>query len=788
MPDLRRLIREIHRRSLWQVLTVYVVSSWLILQFVDTLAGALNLPSWASPLALFLLIVGLPIVLATAFVQEGAVPADADRAATRTAASDPGGRASSHDRTSWDELRQQLTWPRALLGGVVAFSLLFGVAGLVVLLGDDGRTVSTDPAETADPAVAVLPFTVRGLDLEVWREGMVDLLSPMIDGVEGLRAINARTVLARWSERVGDGDADLETSLEVARGAGGRFALIGSAVATGPTVRIELELHDTATGERLAAGRVEGSASDMMALTDGAATEAARAVLESLGKIPDFELERMTESAEARMAFLEGEVAFREYRLVEARNAYERAVAVDSAFAFAHLRLAEVAQWGATYSARNLREHREAAARHVDRLTERSRMRVRAAQASGVERQEILRDAVSRYPDDAILWYELGEALIHTSAGFPGFDEIRGAFNRALELEPNRAANYPHVVSLAFQESADTARTRRLADAFLELAGNIEGAYAPDADPRIGPFMFDLMFGSPSERAAAVSALDTLPPDFLLGAGQFAWNPRRWEAFEPVNLALIRHPGAGDSETVFGTMLASANRRQMIAYALWRGQPERALQFASGENLALGPGESPSRGLLYHLHALDIPVPGETLTREFGAARIDSTSDPETVFLGGAFAADEERWDDHESAIRELERRGSADARREVLEAYGIWRRGDVESAIPVFEQHHPRRRLVQWWLGDAYLEAGHFEDAERVFSSYAWNQWYTPFSREPLAQQRLGRIYEALGRPDDAANAYAYFLEDWENAEPALQPLVEDTRRRLEAIVDERG
>ncbi|MEJ2339376.1 MAG: hypothetical protein P8Y15_10820, partial [Gemmatimonadales bacterium] len=64
-----RLIREIHSRSLWQVLGIYVVGSWLVLQVVDTLAGALNLPDWAPPLALFLLIIGLPIVLATAVIQ-----------------------------------------------------------------------------------------------------------------------------------------------------------------------------------------------------------------------------------------------------------------------------------------------------------------------------------------------------------------------------------------------------------------------------------------------------------------------------------------------------------------------------------------------------------------------------------------------------------------------------------------------------------------------------------------------------------------------------------------------
>ena len=64
MSRLRQLIHEIHRRSLWQVLGIYVLGSWLALQAVDTLAGALNLPDWAPPLALFLLIIGLPVVLA----------------------------------------------------------------------------------------------------------------------------------------------------------------------------------------------------------------------------------------------------------------------------------------------------------------------------------------------------------------------------------------------------------------------------------------------------------------------------------------------------------------------------------------------------------------------------------------------------------------------------------------------------------------------------------------------------------------------------------------------------
>ncbi len=71
MNRLRQLIHEIHRRSLWQVLGIYVVASAGVLGGLGTLSDVLILPEWFSPLAFALLIVDLPIVLATAFVGEG---------------------------------------------------------------------------------------------------------------------------------------------------------------------------------------------------------------------------------------------------------------------------------------------------------------------------------------------------------------------------------------------------------------------------------------------------------------------------------------------------------------------------------------------------------------------------------------------------------------------------------------------------------------------------------------------------------------------------------------------
>ena len=49
---LKRLIREIHRRSIWQVLGVYLLASWAVLGGVGTLMDTLNLPEWFPPLAL----------------------------------------------------------------------------------------------------------------------------------------------------------------------------------------------------------------------------------------------------------------------------------------------------------------------------------------------------------------------------------------------------------------------------------------------------------------------------------------------------------------------------------------------------------------------------------------------------------------------------------------------------------------------------------------------------------------------------------------------------------------
>ena len=56
MSRLKQLIQEIHRRSLWQVLLIYIAASWVVFQVVQTVTEGLGLPTWFPAFAALLLL------------------------------------------------------------------------------------------------------------------------------------------------------------------------------------------------------------------------------------------------------------------------------------------------------------------------------------------------------------------------------------------------------------------------------------------------------------------------------------------------------------------------------------------------------------------------------------------------------------------------------------------------------------------------------------------------------------------------------------------------------------
>ena len=89
MSRLKRLIREAHQRSLWQALVIYLGASYAVLEAVALFRDEFGLPDWLLPVALSLLVIGLPVVIVTSLAKEEVygdeVPAEHAEAAAEEA-------------------------------------------------------------------------------------------------------------------------------------------------------------------------------------------------------------------------------------------------------------------------------------------------------------------------------------------------------------------------------------------------------------------------------------------------------------------------------------------------------------------------------------------------------------------------------------------------------------------------------------------------------------------------------------------------------------------------------
>ena len=124
-----------HKATLWKVLGVYAAGSWFVLQVVDLLADNVGLPPWVFTFALTLLIIGLPIVGATAYLQGMGQAQRTDDAPRK------GG------------TRSLFTWRNAILVGAAAFAFWGVVAAGWLLLGKLGPEATQSEAEVGTPAV-----------------------------------------------------------------------------------------------------------------------------------------------------------------------------------------------------------------------------------------------------------------------------------------------------------------------------------------------------------------------------------------------------------------------------------------------------------------------------------------------------------------------------------------------------------------------------------------------------------------------------------------------------------
>lgn len=117
------------------------------------------------------------------------------------------------------------------------------------------------------------------------------------------------------------------------------------------------------------------------------------------------------------------------------------------------------------------------------------------------------------------------------------------------------------------------------------------------------------------------------------------------------------------------------------------------------------------------------------------------------------------------------------------LDAVAEFRRGDIAFDGAPADECAP---CLSFNLGRAFDAAGKADSATAAFERYLatpyWLKGDVEFDplRVPAIRERLGQLYESMGKPDKAIEQYRLFIDLWKNADPELQPRVADARKRL--------
>jgi serine/threonine-protein kinase len=254
------------------------------------------------------------------------------------------------------------------------------------------------------------------------------------------------------------------------------------------------------------------------------------ALLPQLGRRRAGEVPRLssvgTGSLSALKAFLQGEQYFRRTAWDSALSYYGRAAALDGGFALAWRGMSTVLAWSRlrgdslslAYGRRAAGLNRGLAPRESLLITAESlsaALYTNSADTAWRNHQArlfaTLDAAAHRYPDDAEVWYELGEARFHFRlVGRTTIERVLEAFDRAIALDSAFGVAYLHPIEIAFAVRGPAA-VRRYIAAFL--------AHAPSDQEAETQRLVDRLLAHPEARPPDLErAIDSARTPILFGA------------------------------------------------------------------------------------------------------------------------------------------------------------------------------------------------------------------------------------------------------------------------------
>ena len=324
--------------------------------------------------------------------------------------------------------------PKAFAGALL-MALALGLAWIAY----NRSATAVPPAQTQ---LAVLPFSVPGAGTFAYlAEGMVDLLSRNLNGVEALVTVDPGRVMSALRAEDEKGVQDAKRGGDIARRLGAGQYILGSVNAAGGQLRIQAQLYrwDSVAPRPIVQAVVEGDSTALFELVDklsaqllvhrggGQGARLAQTAAVTTGSLP------------ALKVYLDAERNLRVARFDSAVAGFQLAVSLDTSFALAHYRLAAAAMWTGRMGL--LAPAMTRALVLDERLGERDR-RLLSAFAELVrgapdlaERQ--YREILEAYPEDLEARFQLANVLYNYNAprGRPPA-EAGEEYRRVLEVDP----------------------------------------------------------------------------------------------------------------------------------------------------------------------------------------------------------------------------------------------------------------------------------------------------------------------------------------------------------------
>jgi tetratricopeptide (TPR) repeat protein len=760
------------RAALRNALLIWAAAFLIVGLAARIATNEIGLPDWVFPGAVVVMLLGLPAILFTAYVQR-----TLHRSLAQTPAVTPGGTPARASTMATLALKASphVSWRRTVVGGAIALGMLvLLIIGYMVSwslgVGPAGSLLGSGKIHTRDRLI-VTDFrgpnsdsTLAGAASEAVRTDLSE--SPVITLLSAADVSGALRLMQRPpATRI-----DVPVAQEVAARQGAKAIVDGTVTSLNPGYVVTLRLL-SASGTELASFHdgADGP-SQLLPTLDRLARRLRERIGESLKSVhADPPLEQVTTPSLVALRKYEEGVRQNDFEgnADESIASLREAVAIDTSFAMAYRKLGIVMGNFALPRA-SIDSALAQAYRYRDRLTERERYMAEAAYfggGPGHDREKAVvayRALLATNPQEVLALNNLGDIDLQRRQ-YAVADTL---FHRAEEMRAGGALGLGNIIEAEMGEG-DTAGARH------NLA-ILQSRY-PNALQGPG-YQFALLY--------AHNQLTAMDSALLRDRASPRGDWRAVAEFRQATLAILRGQPSVWARAMADVRQTNQTRGlpppplddSVTVAALditFRGQPGRGATRLDALLSRLPLQSVPMSNRPYfavaELYALaGRPDRARTILSEYTNDVKDSAllrdNEPQMHTALGEIALAEHQ--PHE-AMKEFTRADTAADGYPVTcgicfplnAARGYDQAANPDSAIAMFERYEamPLRR-------DAGID---------------------PFFR-PLVYKRLGELYENEGDNARAAANYRQFIALWKDADPDLQPVVTDARRRLARIAGE--